>query len=155
VEFTNKAGETSTKYTRSGSFTLNQEGYLVTKDGDYVLDDQNARIRLDPNQEAQIIKNGDIMQNDRLVATVGITDFENYDYLEKYGETYYQPVEGAELTQANAVLHSGYLEMSNVNTVSEMVNLIAITRAYETNQKVIQAYDGGLDITVNQLGKVN
>ena len=43
IEFTNKAGETSTMYTRNGQFTLNREGYLVTQDGDYVLDTQNRR----------------------------------------------------------------------------------------------------------------
>ena len=37
IAFTNKAGETSVKYTRDGAFTVNTEGYLVTKDGDYVL----------------------------------------------------------------------------------------------------------------------
>ena len=37
ISFTNKAGETSTLYTRDGSFQMNREGYLVTKDGDYVL----------------------------------------------------------------------------------------------------------------------
>ena len=37
-EYTNKAGVTSVKYTRDGSFILNQSGDLVTKDGDYVLD---------------------------------------------------------------------------------------------------------------------
>ncbi|MCI9336348.1 MAG: flagellar hook-basal body complex protein, partial [Lachnospiraceae bacterium] len=36
VEFTNKAGETSTMYTRAGQFTLTRDGYLVTEDGDYV-----------------------------------------------------------------------------------------------------------------------
>ena len=45
VEFTNKAGETSTKYTRDGAFVVDTEGYLVTKDGDYVLG-QNGRIRI-------------------------------------------------------------------------------------------------------------
>ena len=45
VEFTNKAGETSTKYTRAGNFTLNKDGYLVTSDGDYVLDTANRRIK--------------------------------------------------------------------------------------------------------------
>ena len=46
------------------------------------------------------------------------------------------------------------LEMSNVQVVSEMVNLIAITRAYESNQKIIQTYDDTLDVAVNQLGRV-
>ena len=51
-------------------------------------------------------------------------------------------------------MNSGYLEMSNVQTVSEMVNLISITRAYESNQKIIQTYDESLGIAVSQLGKV-
>ena len=41
-----------------------------------------------------------------------------------------------------------------MQVVSEMVNLIAITRAYESNQKIIQTYDSSLEIAVNQLGKV-
>ena len=76
VEFTNKAGQTSTKYTRDGGFTLNKEGYLVTKDGDFVLG-RNGRIKLDPLQPSSIDKNGNIYQNDRLVATLNITDFED------------------------------------------------------------------------------
>ena len=37
VEFKNKAGETSTMYTRDGNFQLTRDGYLITTDGDYVL----------------------------------------------------------------------------------------------------------------------
>ena len=54
LEFTNKAGETSTKYTRAGNFTLTNEGYLVNSDGDFVLDVNNRRIRLNPLSEADI-----------------------------------------------------------------------------------------------------
>ncbi len=154
IEFTNKAGETSTKYTRAGQFTLNREGYLVTQDGDYLLDTANRRIQLDTLQDASISKNGTITQNGRTVARIQVADFEDYDYLEKYGETYYQPIEGASITTADATVNSGYLEMANVQTVSEMVNLITITRAYETNQKMIQTIDNTLEIAVNQLGKL-
>ncbi|MDR2044769.1 MAG: flagellar hook-basal body protein [Clostridium sp.] len=154
VEFTNKAGETSTKYTRDGSFTLTQEGYLATKDGDFVLDAQNRRIRLNANSETEIDQEGYLIQNNLRVAQIQVADFEDYDYLEKYGENYYQPAEGAVLADSSATVNSGYLEMANVNTVAEMVNLIAITRAYEANQKILQAYDSGLDIAVNQLGKL-
>ncbi|MDE7352652.1 MAG: flagellar hook-basal body protein [Acetatifactor sp.] len=154
VEFTNKAGETSTMYTRAGQFTLNREGYLVTEDGDYVLDTQNRRIRLNTLAESQISDDGTISQNGVNVARIQVTDFEDYNYLEKYGETYYRPVEGARTTTASAEVKSGYLEMANVQIVSEMVNLISITRAYESSQKIIQTYDGSLEIAVNQLGKV-
>ncbi|MDE6167155.1 MAG: flagellar hook-basal body protein, partial [Acetatifactor sp.] len=154
VEFTYKAGETSTMYTRAGQFTLNREGYLVTEDGDYVLDTQNRRIRLNTLAESQISDDGTISQNGVNVARIQVTDFEDYNYLEKYGETYYRPVEGARTTTASAEVKSGYLEMANVQIVSEMVNLISITRAYESSQKIIQTYDGSLEIAVNQLGKV-
>lgn len=154
IEFTNKAGETSTKYTRAGQFTLNKDGYLVTQDGDYVLDTRNRRIRLDTLKDSAISSSGMISQDGVNVAQIQVADFEDYDYLEKYGETYYQPMEGARMTTANATINSGWLEMSNVQTVSEMVNLIAITRAYESNQKIIQTYDNSLEIAVNQLGRV-
>ena len=154
IEFTNKAGETDTKYTRAGQFTLNKDGYLVTEEGDYVLDTQNRRIRLNTLLDSKITDDGTIYQNDQAVARIQVTDFADYDYLEKYGETYYQPIEGAQTTAANAQVKSGYLEMSNVQVVSEMVNLISITRAYESNQKVIQTIDGSLDVAVNQIGKL-
>ena len=154
IEFTNKAGETSTMYTRNGQFTLNREGYLVTQDGDYVLDTQNRRIQLNTLLDSEIGSDGTITQEGRAVARIQVTDFEDYNYLEKYGETYYRPVEGAKTTQADADVKSGYLEMANVQVVSEMVNLISITRAYESNQKIIQAYDDTLETAVTQLGRI-
>ena len=154
IEFTNKAGQTSTKYTRDGSFTLNVDGYLVTKDGDYVLDRNGIHIQLDTLATSSIDESGTIYQNNQVVATIGLQDFEDYNYLEHYGENYYQPVEGAEFIDADAQMFSGYLEASNVQVVSEMVELISITRAYESNQKVIQTIDSTLDKAVNQLGQV-
>lgn len=155
VEFKNKAGEVSTKYTRDGSFTLNKDGYLVTKDGDFVLGNR-GKIKLDPLQKASIDANGTIFQgeNSRAIAALKITDFEDKNYLEHYGENYYQPVEGAKILNAKAQVHSGYLEMSNVQVVTEMVDMISVTRAYETNQKIVQAYDSTLEISVNQIGKL-
>lgn len=154
IEFTNKAGETATKYTRAGQFTLNKDGYLVTEEGDYVLDTQNRRIRLNTLIDSQITENGTIYQNNRAVARIQVTDFADYNHLEKYGETYYQPIQGAQTVATNAQVKSGYLEMSNVQVVSEMVNLISITRAYESNQKVVQTIDDTLDVAVNQIGRL-
>ena len=153
VEFKSKAGQTSTKYTRDGSFTLNKDGYLVTQDGDYVLG-KNGRIKLDTMNTSVIDKNGNIYQNNTLVATLDITDFEDYNYLEKYGENYYQPVEGAKEKNGEYQVIAGYLEMSNIKVVSEMVEMISVSRAYETNQKLIQTYDSTLEIAANQIGKI-
>ncbi len=155
IEYTNKAGETSTMYTRAGQFTLNKEGYLVNPDGDYVLDVNGERIQLDTLQDAVVRDDGSIEQNGNVVAKIQVADFADYDYLEKYGETLYRPVEGATLTEGTAQVKSGYLEMSNVQVVSEMVDMISITRAYESNQKIIQTYDSSLEIAVTQLGRIN
>ena len=71
IAFTDKDGNTSVKYTRDGSFTVNTEGYLVTKDGDYVLNatgamngdsDPRNRIQIDPNQTFSVNQLGYIMQ---------------------------------------------------------------------------------------------
>lgn len=153
IEFTNKAGETSTMYTRDGSFTVNTDGYLVTGDGDYVMGTK-GRIRLDPLKETSIDSLGQITQDGLLIDSLQLTDFEDYNYLEKYGENLYKAVEGATYTTPDAKVYSGYLEMSNVNIVTEMVDLISITRQYEANQKIIKAYDDTLEISATQIGRV-
>ncbi|MBQ8877678.1 MAG: flagellar hook-basal body protein [Lachnospiraceae bacterium] len=154
IEFTNKAGETSVKYTRDGNFTLTADGRLVTQEGDAVLDTNGKPVKIDTIAETQINHAGQIIQNGRVVATIQVTDFEDYNYLERYGENYYQPIEGATEKEAAAKVYSGYLETSNISVVTEMVNMIAVQRAYESNQKVITTYDGTLEIAANQLGKL-
>lgn len=159
VEYTNKAGETSTKYTRDGNFTMNRLGFLQTQDGDYVLDEDGRRIQMDTALSVGINRNGDVIQDGNLVATIGIVDFEDYNYLERFGENYFQTIEGAtELdrgeTGVDTQVLAGYLEMANISVVTEMVNMITLQRQYESNQKVITTYDDTLEQAVNQNGKL-
>ena len=163
VAFTDKQGNTSVKYTRDGAFTVNKQGYLVTKDGDYVLNatgamngdpGQNNYIRLDPNAAITVNKLGYVMQNNQIVGTIGMVDVDNYDYLEKYGENLYNLLPGGNQIATDANIEQGTLETSNVNVVNEMVNMITIQRAYEAGQKVITSIDGTLDRAVNNVGKV-
>lgn len=153
ISFTNKAGEQSIKYTRDGSFTLTNDGYLVTKDGDFVQG-QNGNIQINTNADVSIDAMGNIYENGIMTDSLDIVDFEDYNYLEKYGENMYEPVDGAVMIDSEAKVHQGYLEMSNVNVISEMVEMITVTRAYETNQKVIQTIDSTLDKAVNTVGKI-
>ena len=88
------------------------------------------------------------------ISTLQIVDFDNYEALSSYGENMYEPVEGANIIEADATVNQGYLEMSNVNMVTEMVDMIAVTRAYETNQKMVQSIDQILEKTVNEIGRV-
>lgn len=154
VEYTNKAGETSTKYTRDGNFTMDRQGYLVTQDGDFVLDENGRHIKMDPALPVSIDRSGRITQDGTEVAVIGLTDFEDYNYLERFGENYFQPVDGATEIDSESQIYSGYLEQSNISIVTEMVNMITLQRQYESNQKLITTYDETLDTTVNQLGKL-
>ena len=63
-------------------------------------------------------------------------------------------MEGGTETEAQATVRQSYLEQSNVQVVSEMVELITVTRAYEANQKMIQNIDNTLDKSVNTVGRV-
>lgn len=163
ISFTDKAGNTSVKYTRDGAFTISTDGFLRTKDGDYVLNPNGAQngdpgannyIQLDPNLDFTIDKDGFIYQNDQVVGQIGLVDFENYDFLSKYGENMYDLVDGGQVIEANGIIEQGCLEAANVKVVDEMVTMITIARAYESNQKMIQTFDGMLDKAVNQIGKV-
>ena len=155
IEFTNKAGETSTKYTRAGNFTLTKDGYLVTKDGDFVLG-ENGKIQLSTTAGNTVVsQDGSIYQDGELVAKLKITEFEDTNYLTHYGENMWDAKEGAVAEDAtDAKVHQGYLEMSNISVVTEMVNMISIQRQYEANQKLITTYDESLDKSVNQIGRI-
>ena len=163
VEFTNKDGETSVKYTRDGAFKITNEGYLVTADGNHVLNATGALngdagqanwIKIDPTKDFEIDQLGAVSQNGQIVGTVGVVDIDNYDYISKYGENLYDLTAGGNVVAGNASIEQGVLETSNVQVVSEMVNMITIQRAYEAGQKVITAVDETLDKSVNDVGRV-
>lgn len=158
IRFTNKQGQTSTKYTRDGSFTVNTEGDLVTKDGDYVLDTNGNTIRIPGAQTAvnvAIDAQGNITVDGTNIATLGIASFADPQALLLYGENMYDATDAAGLqADTGTVVHQGYLEMSNTNVIKEMVDLITITRAYEAGQKMIQTVDGTLDKAANEIGRV-
>lgn len=149
ISFTNKLGETTTMYTRDGSFQMNAEGYLVTKDGDYVLG-ESGPIQLPTNiSELTVEATGEIYADGQYIDTFALTDFEDYDYLEMYGENLFIAVEGATETDTPVTVTQGYLEASNINVVSEMVDMITIAREYESGQKVMNAIDEMLGRMVN------
>lgn len=156
ISTTDKGGTEHIRYTRDGDFTVTRDGYLVTKDGDFVLGDGGNRIQIpDANLvEINVNEMGEIYSGNTYVSTLQIVDFENYDFLSSYGENMYEPVAGAVMVDADAIVRQGYLEMSNVNMVTEMVDMIAITRSYETNQKMMQTVDDILEKAANNIGNV-
>jgi flagellar basal body rod protein FlgG len=100
-----------------------------------VLDDRNQPIKLDPNQKTEISQQGEVSQDGRLVATLGIFDGE----FEKAGASLWTATNTTLV--ANAEIATGFLESSNVQPVQAMVDLIRINRAYEMSQKSIHSED--------------
>lgn len=155
ISYTNKAGVTSEMYTRDGEFTIDKDGALRTKEGDYVLGDGGGQIYIDTNAaNVAFHENGDIYVDGVYTDTIKIVDFEDYNYIKKFGENLYSVVDGATETDSMATVHQGYLETSNINVVEEMVEMINITRAYESAQKAVQNADAMTEKAVNQVGKV-
>ena len=154
VMYENKQGEVSTMYTRDGEFTTDANGELRTKDGDYILGEGGIITIPTTATDVVIDETGNIFADGEFIDKLQITDFEDYNYLKKYGENLITTVDGATETESTAKVTQGYLEMSNINVVNEMVEMITITRAYEASQKVIQTADSMTDKAVNEVGKV-
>ncbi|MGF7141931.1 flagellar basal-body rod protein FlgG [Anaerotaenia torta] len=154
MSVTDRAGNTSTQYTRNGSFTMTRDGYIVDGDGNHLMG-ESGEIQV-PVDAAEVVFDaaGNIYADGEYVDALRVVDFENYDYLIKQGDTRYRALEGAEEAEGRAQVRQGYTEQSNVNVVSEMVEMINITRAYEANQKMITSIDKTLDLSANSVGRV-
>ncbi len=145
-----KTGEMS--YTRNGAFTMNSQGFLTTKDGDYVMDERNKRIRIRTNgvvmnsmKDLIISERGQIElvnKNDRItMQRIGIFDFSNKEDLRNIGGSKFVPKTGylnPELKASKFVIEQGALEMANTNIVNEMIKTISTTRNYESLSKVVK-----------------
>lgn len=154
VRVENKNGESSIKYTRDGNFTIDSEGYVLDSKGNHLQGrDGDLQIPVGATDVA-ISKDGLVTADGVVVGYIDLVDFKDYDYLEKFGDTQYTATEGAEFTDTSATIEQCYIEQSNVNVVSEMVNMITITRAYEANQRVMKTVDTLLDKAANNVGRV-
>ncbi|CRZ35478.1 flagellar basal-body rod protein FlgG [Herbinix hemicellulosilytica] len=154
LSVTDRYGNTTTKYTRNGSFTMTNEGYIVDTEGNRLMGEAGEIVVPLDATDIVVDATGAIYADGNYVDTVLLTDFEDYNYLKKTGDTMFEAVDGAVTVPAEAKVMQGYTEQSNVNVVTEMVEMIAITRAYEANQKVIQSIDQTLDLAANSVGKV-
>jgi len=153
MRVTDKLGNDHIRYTRAGNFTITREGYITDADGNH-LQSEAGDLIVPTDAEIVIDKDGSVYANGEIIDRILIRDFEDYNYLKKYADTMYEPVDGAtEIETAGSVLQ-GCLEQSNVNVVKEMTQMIAITRAYEANQKIVQTMDSTLDQAVNSVGRV-
>lgn len=146
-------------YTRNGNFTLDGQGYLVNSNGLYVLNNEGQRIQLQ-NDNFQLSENGGIYVNDEQVGTIGVSYATTPDELIKQDNGLFRTIDGENLPTAYGqdgltfALKQSYLEGSNVDSAQSMTELLTAYRAFEANQKVLQAYDRSMEKAVNEIGKV-
>jgi len=129
------------KLTRAGNFSLNNNGFLVTKEGFKVLDTKNKPIQIPLNaKKITIDKNADIYVDGEYIATMKIVRIDNLKTLQKIGNTLYKfDPNTAKIDTKNTTLQ-GFLEKSNVNPVIEMTDLIDTNRMVESYQKVMTTF---------------
>jgi flagellar basal-body rod protein FlgG len=145
-------------YTRDGSFKQDSNGNVVTSDG-YQIDpgfqipQEATHVAITSDGTVNAIVNGDNQQ----LRQIQLNRFANPAGLSSEGRNLYsdtvasgQAMQGVPGEDGFGTVTQGFLEMSNVKVVEEMVNMIAAQRAYETNSKSIQAADEMLQ-TANQL----
>lgn len=155
----------SSAYTRNGVFHVTSDGSLVNQDG-YPL---SAKIVVPSDATAVTIgSDGTVQatvpsqQNPVSLGQIELTTFVNPGGLQAMGDNLY--VATTDGSSANSsgdpqsvvpgqngtgTLSQGYLEVSNVNLIDEMVNMVIAQRAYEVNSKVVQASDQLLSLSNN------
>ncbi|MGY3718038.1 flagellar hook-basal body protein [Sutcliffiella cohnii] len=160
VFFTVEQTDGTYRYTRNGNFALDSQGFLTTNDGLYVLDENFNRIQIN-ERSFQVQPVGTLLVNEQPVARLGLTYAENPSLLQKEGNGLFrleqdgQPQQLPLANNVNFEIRQGYLERSNVDSSRTMTEMMAAFRAFEANQKVIQAYDQSMQKAANEIGRIN
>jgi flagellar basal-body rod protein FlgG len=146
-------------YTRAGTFKLDQLGRIVTSEGQQLqptitIPNNAINISIEPTGTVSITQPGTTVP--AIVGTINIATFQNQAGLQAIGNNLFlqtgasgPPIIGTPGLQDRGTLTQGFLELSNVNVVEEMVNLITAQRAYEMNSRTVQTADEMLQITNN------
>ena len=144
------------KLTRAGNFNLDSNGYLVTKEGYKVLDVNNKPIQIPLNASKIVINNdGDIYVDNEKIAKLKVVSIDNLQTLKKIGNTMWQfNPKRAKILKTNITLQ-GFLEKSNVNSITEMTGLIETNRLVEEYQKVMTTFMDDLNQdAINKLASI-
>ncbi len=146
-------------YTRAGSFKLDSEGRIVNSDG-YSMEPAISipanilDITISPDGTVSVIQPDSASSVG--VGQIELAQFINPGGLQALGKNLFKPTgssgEAAVATPGSeglGTINQGFLELSNVNIVEEMVNMIVSQRAYELNSKVVQTSDEMLRMANN------
>lgn len=140
-------------YTRQGNFSRSADGTIVTADGLPVMG-RNGPIRVQGKQ-VDIDSKGTVTVDGATVGSLNIVDFPKPYNLIKTGNARFIPANAQTTPQASAAgVRQGSLEGSNVETITEMAQLIETTRYFEMCSKVIKGFDDMAAKAANDLGRL-
>ncbi|HET6976318.1 MAG TPA: flagellar basal-body rod protein FlgF [Pyrinomonadaceae bacterium] len=143
------------RYTRQGSLTLDQSGQLVTPQGDLVVGD-GGPITIPPG-EVSIGVDGTVSSNGQIAGKLKIVEFANPNQaLTKEGASLFAATGKEKAVEAsNTRVVQGSLEMSNVNSLVEMVAMMQNTREFESMQRSVSMLMNDIGRTISsELGKL-
>lgn len=140
-------------FTRRGDFTIDRDNRLVTQDGNPVMG-ESGMITLRKGQ-VHISRDGSVSVDGDAVGKLQITDFNNRTALTRIGGGLYRDSGTAVMKKpARAEIISGFLELSNVNMIREMTEMIEINRSFENYQKIIQTLSDLDRLSVSRVGRL-
>lgn len=134
--------------TRDGQFQINQRGQLVAADGSPVL--TKGAIALD-NPDFKVLSDGTLVAGEQRMQ-LDLVDAEPSS-LQMVGPGRYQSNTIAPVTAGAMQVRQGYIEGSNVDSLTEMVDMMGVVRHVETSQQLMRAYDEIIDNAVSTLGQ--
>ena len=144
-----------TVMTRDGRFSMNENGELMSIEGHPVLDAGGAPIQLDPrNGPPKAGADGSLRQNDQLVGSIGLYNFDPGENFVRYGNSGIVPSRTPEpvTDRSDIGVAQGFLEESNVNPVLEITRLIQVQRAFENTAALMRQTDSSTDEAIKTLG---
>jgi flagellar basal-body rod protein FlgF len=146
----NTAGDV--RYTRNGNFTVDGDGYLVTNQGYYVLDQAGEPIQTN-GLEFTVTSDG-LLQTADAAIPLGIAYAADANELVKEGDNLYAGDAVAVPAGATFSIKQGFLERSNVDAMQSMTQMLESYRMFETNQRVLKAYDESMGKAVSEIARL-
>ncbi len=160
------------RFTRDGILNINQDGYLMNMNGDYMLAekepqtqsdqevilDENGkpqiefgRVRIGPQDTISVDTEGRVIINGTPAFRLLRGMAADRKAFRKESTNSYSCAYG-DVRRATGKVKQGFVEKPNFSVVEEMVKMIEVSRAYEANSKTIQAHDTLLDKAINSVG---
>ena len=131
-------------FTRNGCFRLSPNGQLVDGNG-FLVAGMDGPITIPPDvglSQVRVGEDGTVSAGENVVGRIRVVTFANPETLTAMGNGFYQSPAGTRgVTAPDARIAQGYREASNVNIIEELVNMITVTRLYESGVKTVAAED--------------